>query len=353
MKLQKILPGFFLLFFLGYFSFVGIAFSQNTAGSPTLLFQSDDPLSLTLTMDIRTVLKDTGDDMGQHPALISYLTPEGDTIIVPLRIRTRGYFRRDPMNCNFPPLRLNFAKETSGNTIFEGQDKLKLVTHCRSSGKQYEQNVLKEYLAYRFYNLFTEESYRVRLAEMNYADSEGKIKTLRKLAFIIEPEEQMAARNLCDEVKIKNIRQDYCDQEKATLLSVFQYMIGNTDWSVPAMHNIDLIRKQAGGSPIPVPFDFDWSGLVNAPYAVPSKNLNIDNVRIRVYRGLCRTEEEFEKAFQEFRDREEEIIRTIESVPYLDEREMSKTIRYIEQFFNVINNPNAVRKEIYNACRTD
>lgn len=353
MKPKKLFPRVIVLCLVSFVIVNGPAVSQISTGSSTSLFQSHDLLSLTLSMDMRTVLRDRGDERDQHQASIYYLSTDGDTVVVPLRVRTRGYFRRDPINCNFPPLRLNFAKETSMNTIFQGQNKLKLVTHCRSRGDQYEQNILKEYLAYRLYNLFTEESYRVRLLKLSYADSEGKKDTLIKMGFFIESTEQMTLRNLCQEVEIKNVRQEHCDLEKITVLSVFQYMIGNTDWSVPVFHNIDLIQKQASDPPVPVPFDFDWCGLVNASYTVPSEALDIDNVRTRLYRGFCRTETEFEQALQEFRDREEEIYSIIDSIPHLAERERDETMRYMQQFFKIINNPKMVRKEFFDNCRTE
>ena len=232
-------------------------------------------------------------------------------------------------------------------------DKLKLVTHCRSRGSRYEQNVLKEYLVYRLYNLFTEESFRVRLAEIEYVDSSGKIETRQKMAFLIEPSELMAARNHCEELDFGHVPQGCCNLEKTTLLSVFQYMVGNTDWSVPAQHNIVLIYEHPEDPPVPVPFDFDWCGLVDAPYAEPSEILDITNVKIRVYRGICRTEEEFERAFQEFRDREPDIFRTIRSVPHMDEKVVDWIVRYTEDFFNTINDPKRVSTEFYENCRTE
>lgn len=353
MKPLKSITGIILLLLISSITYIDSALSQNVPDSSALLFRSHDLLSLTLSMDIKTVLRDRGDVWEQHPASISYLSDGGNTVVVPLKIRTRGYFRRDPMNCNFPPLRLNFAKQTSLNTIFQGQDKLKLVTHCRSRSDQYEQNVLKEYLAYRLYNLFTDESYRVRLIKLKYADSEGKRDTLIKMGFLIEPTEQMAARNSCQYIEIQKVRQERCHREKTTVLSIFQYMIGNTDWSIPVLHNIDLIQKNAGDPPVAVPFDFDWCGLVNASYAIPAEVLGIDNVRTRLYRGFCRNDEEFEQALQKFRDREDEIYQVIDSVPHLSKGERDETIRYMQQFFKTINNPKMVRKEFFENCRAE
>ncbi|MCK4748538.1 MAG: hypothetical protein KAT15_15910, partial [Bacteroidales bacterium] len=215
------------------------------------------------------------------------------------------------------------------------------------------QNVLKEYLAYRLYNLFTEESYHVRLAELVYADSEGRRDTLRKMGFLIEPTEQMASRNQHTYIEIKNVQQVQCDSQKTIVLSVFQYMIGNTDWSVPVPHNIDLIQKQPGIAPVAVPFDFDWCGMVDAPYAVPAENLEINDVRIRLYRGYCRTEDEFEQVFRKFVEKKYEVYKTIESVPYLKDRERDKVHRYMDQFYETLENPKAVKKDFYKKCRTD
>jgi hypothetical protein len=297
-------------------------------------------------------LKDIGDERDQHEAEISYISPENGLVVIPLKIRSRGHFRRDPMNCDFPPLRLNFSDSLVENTLFEGQDKLKLVTHCRSRGAQYEQNILKEYLVYRLYNLFTEESYRVRLVDLSYADSRGKRDTVHKMGFLLEPTKHLASRNNKIVCKVKNVQQSQCDPLSSTRLSVFQYMVGNTDWSVPVPHNIDLIQEKPGSVPVAVPYDFDWCGLVDAPYAVPAENLGIDDVKTRVYRGVCRDRDEFELAFQEFQEKKSEIFQLIETLPHLSDKEKTRVQRYIEQFYATLDNPRLVQKEIINACRT-
>lgn len=327
-------------------------FSQGGQFNPAPLFSSEEMLRMTIVMDVKAVLRDVGDDRREHPAEIIYHA-DGKEITVPLKVRTRGHFRRDPMNCDFPPLRLNFAKETSANSMFEGQDKLKLVTHCRTRGNKHEQNVLKEYLAYRIYNHFTEESYRVRLVEMAYADSKGKKDTLYKMGFLIEPTSQLLKRCGCEKVDIPNVRPDQCDRTKTNIMAVFQYMIGNTDWSIPAGHNVILMRSHFSQPPVAVPYDFDWCGLVDAVYAVPNPILGIENVKVRLFRGYCRTEEEFEQGFQEFRNCEEEIYRLVGSIPRLAEQEQKKISRYLDYFYKTINNPRSVQSEIHNVCRSD
>jgi hypothetical protein len=335
-------------------SFPWLSAQDNSSGAddlPAPLFQSDEPLFLTLSMDIKTVIRDIEEEES-HPAEISYTDAEGTEITLPLKIKVRGNFRKDRANCDFPPLRLNFSKITVINTIFAGQDKIKLVTHCRSRNDLYEQNVLKEYLAYKLYNLFTDESYLVRLVHLTYADTEGKLDTLKKMAILLEPNQQMARRNGCEILKVKYFDQERCDRHKTTLMSVFQFMIGNTDWGVKAMHNVVLLQEDNTVRPIVVPYDFDWCGLVNAPYAVPAELLPIESVRTRCYRGFCRPDEELQLALNEFRQRREEIYQTCRSIPFLTEKELSKIIKYMDQFFKTLDNPRAVELEFHRNCRT-
>jgi hypothetical protein len=322
----------------------------NSGEPPKSLFQSEELLYLTLSMDIKSVLSDREAEES-HPAAISYIDTEGNNVTIPMKINVRGHFRKDRSNCDFPPLRLNFSDTAVINTIFEGQDKIKLVTHCRSRLELYEQNVLKEYLAYKLYNLFSKESYLVRLVHMTYADVKGKLDTLKKMAFLIEPTEQMAHRNGCEKLEVGNIHQTKTNQDKTTVMAIFQYMIGNTDWSVWAEHNTLLLIEDTSAVPIVVPFDFDWSGLVNAPYAIPAEFLPIPTVRTRLYRGFCKPDAELQPALDKFRQRKDEIYQRCKSVPFLSDKELKKALDYMDDFFKIIENPKKVELEIHGKCR--
>jgi hypothetical protein len=323
----------------------------STGEPPKFLFQSDELLYLTLSMDVKTAFLEREEEE-DHLAEISYTDPEGNKTTLPIKISVRGNFRKDRNNCDFPPLRLNFSDSTVINTIFDGQDKIKLVTHCRSRLDLYEQNVLKEYLAYKLYNLFAEESYLVRLVHLTYADVKGKLDTLKKMAFFIEPTKQMAYRNGCAKLEVGNIHQTRTNQHKTVVMAIFQYMIGNTDWSVWVQHNIVLLKEDTSDLPIVIPYDFDWSGLVNAPYAVPAEILPIETVRTRLYRGFCRTDAEVQLALDEFRQRKDEIYQTCNSVPFLSEKELKKTLQYMDDFFKIIENPKTVKSEFHDKCRS-
>jgi hypothetical protein len=188
--------------------------------------------------------------------------------------------------------------------------------------------------------------------ELSYADSRAKRDTVNKMGFFLEPTKHMASRNQKNICEVKNVQQNQCDPQASTRLSIFQYMIGNTDWSVPVPHNIDLLQEEPGSVPIAVPYDFDWCGLVDAPYAIPAENLGIDDVKTRVYRGVCREKDEFESVFQEFQDKKTEIFQLIESLPHFSAKEKNIVSSYIEQFYATLDDPRLVQKEIINACRT-
>ena len=345
----------FLLFMTGLIPYFSLLCAQDASSIseelPLPLFQSDEPLFLTLSMDIRTVIRDI-EEKESHPAEITYTDQDGKEVKLPVKIKVRGNFRKDPVHCDFPPLRLNFSSTTVLNTIFEGQDKIKLVTHCRSRKELYEQNVLKEYLAYKLYNLFSEESYLVRLVHLTYADTEAKFDTLEKMAFLIEPKQQLARRNDCEILEVKNIQQERTNRQKMNVFCVFQYMIGNTDWSVWALHNVILLKEDPLALPIAVPYDFDWCGMVNAPYAVPAENLPIESVRTRWYRGFCRPDAELQLALDEFKQRKDDIYRTCNSVPFLSEKDLKNTIKYMDQFFKTIENPRALNVAFHQNCRS-
>jgi len=330
--------------------------AQEPTNTPDLnpgvqkLFQSDELIEMTIDFNMKEVLRDVGEDRTYHDASITYSNTDGQEITLPVRVRTRGHFRREPVNCNFPPIRLNFKKPETENTIFEGQDILKLVTHCRSRSKQFEQFVIKEYLVYKLYNLFTEESYKVRIARITYEDSNGKKKPITKFGFFLEPTEQMIARNNAEKIEI-NIHQESTNKGKMMILCVFQYMVGNTDWSVQHFHNIVLIRKDPLKPPVAVPYDFDWCGLVNAPYAVPAPQLGIENVRQRRFWGYCRPKEDYHAAFEVFMDKKPAIYELIENSPYINEKELKDVMSYLDQFYEIINDPRSIEYEFYQKCR--
>src|SRR5258705_5177329 len=248
------------------------------------LFQTREPLVLQLRTDLRALFRDRGDARVAHGAVLHYRAG-GDTGTLDVKLRTRGIFRLK--HCSFPPLRLDLpGRKKLEATPFAGQDKLKLATHCQSD-RSYERNLLKEYSLYRVCNGLTDTSHRVRLAMVTYLDT-ARADTITRYGFLIESEAELARRIGTKVLEVGNLHDILTDPKYMTLVSVFQYLIGNTDWSVWGRHNIVILRDSGPSERLlAVPYDYDFAGAVGAPYAVPPEQLPIKSVRERLYRGYC------------------------------------------------------------------
>jgi hypothetical protein len=257
--------------------------------APTL-FDSDDVLELRLSGPLGSISKDRKDaEREEHLFVLEVGGRE-----LPVQVRVRGKSRT--IHCEFPPLRLRFEPRDVSETVFAGQDRLKLVTHCRSGQDHYEDNLLDEFAAYRIFNVISGTSYRARLLRVTYRDTDNKLKDLDRpyYAVLLESDAALAHRVGASVVELPGIRYSRLDVEQTARMNVFQYLLGNTDWSLVTneedeycCHNVDLL--DTGEVLYPVPYDFDRSGLVNAKYAKPAEGARIRKVTSRRYRGYCRS----------------------------------------------------------------
>jgi hypothetical protein len=312
------------------------------------MFDAPEALSLTLTADFNALSKDRGESKQEHTGALAFVRPAGDSVALDVRLRTRGHFRLQRRICDFPPLKLSFDKQQVKHTVFAGQGGLKLVVHCQDRDS-YEQNLLQEYLLYRVFNLITEKSFRARLARVTYLDRSGKAKPVTRYAFFIEDDDAMARRAGAKVLEQKGLSQLDTDVEQTGLVAMFEYLIGNTDFSYAALHNIVLIRDSAG-TVFAVPYDFDWSGVVSASYAVPDSRLGIKTVRERLYRGYCRTPEQLGPTIARFDDRKDSIYALFRSQEGLDPKHAEQTLRYFDDFYRTINDPRAANREFVRNC---
>jgi hypothetical protein len=245
------------------------------------------------------------------------------------------------------------------NTLFDGQDKLKLVTHCQDKKPEYEQYVLHEYLVYRTYNLFTDYSFRARLMRVTYVDSDGSFDPTTKYAFFIEDEDALAERNGFEVITPPVVDPMQLDRKTLALYEVFQFFIGNTDWSTffpkqgerECCHNGKLIGTTKPWFVVAVPYDFDWSGVINTPYAEPSPVLGIKSVRERRFWGYCRPPQEFEPVFEMFREKREEIYDLYRNQPDFDPVRAQETIAYFDEFYKIIDDDKQVMEQMVGKCR--
>ncbi len=327
------------------------------------LFESHELLTLAIAAPLKTIFKDRSQESTEHPGVLSYEDPEGNTVTIPVDIRTRGMTRLQPRICNFPPLRLNLPETDVAGTLFANQDKIKLVTHCQDKRDEYEQYVLQEYLIYRSYNLLTDLSFRVRLTRVTYTDTDGERDTLTKYAFLIEDIDMMAARNGWDVIITPGVPPDVMDPVQLSLVEVFQYMIGNTDWSafmkepdrLECCHNTKPIGH-ADGPVFSVPYDFDITGVVSTRYANRLFRENLElmdlrSVRERLYKGRCKSGEHLERTFQLFNARKEDIYALYRDQADLEQEILEKSLEYLDDFYEIINDPGKTRREIVRSCR--
>ncbi|HET9948559.1 MAG TPA: hypothetical protein VFQ22_06535 [Longimicrobiales bacterium] len=316
------------------------------------LFQSEEPLRMTLRTDIEYI-RDERDDENEVEGTVTFVDLDGSTVTRPVDVRARGNFRRDPRNCNFPPLRLDFPRGEMAGTVFEGQNRLKLVTPCWDNRDADQRYVYDEYLAYRIFNLLTSYSYRVRLVEITYEDVEGDYDTRTKHGFLIESDEQMADRIRGIYMEAPQMHPRLADGAYSALVAVFNYMIGNLDWSPTFFHNTSLVRLE-GGRYITVPYDFDFSGLVNTRYSGPPPELmgRVKSVRARLFRGYCVPELRHDLIAATFAPRREAIERLYREFPhYEDEDHAEDALDYLEDFWRVIDDPRQFENRILHDCR--
>jgi hypothetical protein len=311
-------------------------------------FAGAAPIEITMTTNIKRIRGDKNDKAPWRPAVFSYTDTSGKLVSIPAQIRTRGIWRLK--NCEFPPLRLNFKSEITKGTLLQGIDKPKLVNFCRNTDDN-EQYLLQEAQLYRIYNLLTPASHRVRLITLTYADSAtGKVFAKRS-ALLLEEPETMAARNGGPIMDLQGAIESDLDPYHNALVGLFQYFIGNTDFSTYALHNMELVTQPTGNF-IPVAYDFDFSGAINTAYATVDPKLSIQRVRDRLYRGYCGSQDNYEKAFAKFTEQKDAIyaLYTDDVGKLLKPRIVEGTLKYFDEFYKTIGDAKRAKKEIIEDC---
>ncbi len=314
------------------------------------VFDSEDVLHIRLSGGIRELMKDRSDNMQYHNLTLSYKGSDSSVISIPIKVKTRGHFRRTQGNCTYPPLMLNFLKDsTPENSLFSHQDKMKLVTPC--NGDKY---VVREYLVYKLYNLISPKSFRARLVKVIYDDTEkGKISE-PLYGILLEEEHHMAKRNNTIIVEEKMVRPERTQREDFLKMAVFEYMVGNTDWSVQYYQNVKLIAADTLSIPTTVPYDFDHAGIVGAPYAKPAEALLLTSTRQRRYRGYCMSDlSTFDATISLYNQLKEDIYSVYTKSAWLDDGYIKSTVKFLDEFYKTINTPKSLRSEFGYPCNKD
>ena len=315
------------------------------------LFAADDPIHIVIQAPLSTL----SHNRENNGVIAGTLTdPSGQNL--PITLALRGITRRTSEICDFPPLRVDFAAPPPATSLFAGQRKLKLVTHCRNS-PSFQQYVLLEYAAYRMFNLLSPRSFRVRLANIDYRDASGR-PIVSRVGYFIEDLGDVARRNGTRETRApERIPVADLNTTDAGRYALFQHMLANHDWSMRAgpagkvcCHNAELIGPLAPGSVTPIPYDFDFSGFVNAPYATAPGELDISDVRQRFYRGYCMHNSGVVIAAREMRAAQPQLLGVLSRVPGLEPSAQQRAGAYLEKFFADIATDSDLGTKVLNRC---
>jgi hypothetical protein len=240
--------------------------------------------------------------------------------------------------------------------LFDKQDKVKLVTHCESRSRNSEQNILREYLAYRVFNQLTDMSFRARLLRITYKDTEAGGDENTEYGFIIESEPRLGKRTNRPPLDLSETSVEALDPAYTNLTSLFQYLLGNTDFSPIAgaegescCHNMTLFAGE-GMPQFSVPYDFDMSGFINAEYATPNPKVPIRKVTTRLYRGRCQFNDQVAATIAHFLKEKESIYALIAGQALLNKRSQRELDRFVDKFFATIEDPEDVEKKIRSEC---
>ena len=329
----------------------GVAQAQDDAARP--LFADDSPLALTIEAPFRQLARNT-DDRTELEGIVRYRDESGQEVVLNAEIRIRGKSRLRV--CDFPPLRVDFVRSELDGTVFAGQNHLKLVTLCKQRDS-YRSYLTDEYQIYKAYNALTDYSFRVRPLSVEYVDNaDTRAAPYTEFAFFIEEDWEAAERHGLEPLELPSVGVADLDKREMALLSLFQFMIANVDWAGTAAapdeedccHNGTPIGS-AGHGVVILPYDFDNAGLISADYAVPNEALRLRSVRQRLYRGYCITNSELDWAVQRFNEQRAAIEDAFSAQP--DERRRNRTLEYIADFYEIINDSGELEDEIIDACR--
>lgn len=317
---------------------------RKTEAQARKLFQDGPAIEFTLTSEFNLINKERSPNNSKR--FPGVLTVDGKEI--PVKLGSRGHFRLNRVTCDFVPIRVEFPPEQIVATIFEGQTTLKLGTHCQND-KEFDQYVMREYLTYKLANFVTPSSFRARLARATYIDAKSKKTISTHNALFLEHENDVARRMGGRDVGLQHLLFKDLDTDTLTTMMLFEYMLGNVDYSIWALHNVVIIQDKKRTF-FPVPYDFDMSGMVHPPYAGPDPRLALRSITDRLYRGPCRTVDEFNTAAESFRARKADMIAAIESLKELNGTHKGEMKDYLESFFRAIEKPESIKKTFVDGC---
>jgi hypothetical protein len=341
----------------GSFLLVGLVAATVGVQAAGDLFEVEDTLRIRIEGPLTTLAAQTQDGLVWLDGSLTVLEADGTESEFDIRLKGRSVTRRRPEVCGFPPFWIDFRKKQIRDTRFDGHEKLKVVSHCRDSPTRFDQFIYKEYLVYQTYALLTDEGFRVRLLSIEYVDTDGERKSASRAAFFIEHADSVAERLGGIRMEESGIYPDQFDPLSLKRAEVFEYMIGNTDFSFEVgadgcCHNSKVVYfdpEKTGY--IPLPYDFDMVGLVDPPYAKPHAMFGIDRVTQRVFRGTMAPPEVWAATFDLYLKKKDAIVALWTDFPQLTYWPRKRALKYIHGFYKILESEDETRERMIDKAR--
>lgn len=318
----------------------------------TKLFSNKEILPIKLNYSIREIRKQSNDSTFIN-SQISYLDEDGSWKSLEVKLRVRGNFRLN--NCYYPPIKMEIEKSKGKGTLFQGNQKIKIVFPCNMQ-KNADDYIVKEYMAYQLYEVISPYHFKTRLVSISFTENGGNKPKIHELKGIFIEDDDKVAKRHGGDVLERRINPFGQGGVTSVQNEFFQYMIGNTDYSTAVQHNQQLLF--ISGQAVPVPYDFDMSGLVNTNYSVVSvvagESLPIQTVRERLYRGFKRDPKIIEQVRQEYLANQTKMMAIVDNLKteFDEPKDFESARNYISDFFAVLNNDEKFRKAVTERLRT-
>ncbi|MCZ6501575.1 MAG: hypothetical protein O6945_03565 [Gammaproteobacteria bacterium] len=327
------------------------------AKTPGPLFANNDLIRFTLEAPFKKINRDRNKEKLYPDSTLTFEDENGEQVTLPVQLQVRGNSRLAKETCRYAPLRIHFDKTSIKDTLFDKQKKLKLVILCKKNST-YQDYLMQEYLIYRMFNILTDSSFKVKIAEVTFLETGGSKKPMTSYAFFIEDKKRLGKRLGLDTIRGNRISYTALDPAPLSLVTLFQYMVGNTDYSVlkgeaeeDCCHNAKMLGIEGRGH-TPVPYDFDFSGIIGASYAVPPEGVGIQNVRTRLYRGFCKPDMvSLDSSRAIIQSHKEALYALLEADPLLSNRARKKSLKYLDSYYKISEDDKKFEKSVVKKCR--
>lgn len=312
---------------VGTFFILNPAFGENSKESIFDIMNYTEVLELTLEADLTDLTTNRRTEEYQV-GYVRFSDNKKMEQAWKIKVRPRGKYRRRV--CEMPPLKLKFKKSELAMAGLSEFNDLKLVTHCSDNKQESKNWLMKEYLAYKLYNELTENSFRVQLVKITYVDILTGKKS-KNWGFLIEDKDQLADRMNAEKCDCNGMDLATLDADAEQLMTVFQYMIGNEDWNLRMVRNLKMFKKE--GKIIPVPYDFDFAGIVNAKYAIPNVSYGMKRITDRAYFGTSQVDEDLTETMKYFQSKRKALITVVKNFREINYEERATVSSYLQSFY--------------------